>query len=283
MARARARRTLEFAAERREREAQERRNGKRSGPDYLLDDWPKVKARLRSAKRWALFLDFDGTLAGLRPRPAMVRLSRPVGRILGRLAHSPRIKIWLVSGRRKADLQRRARIAGVHYVGLHGWEREGNGALGGASQGMLLFAKNLLEDSLEKLPGVWIEDKGMAFALHYRAASLSAGRRARQELHKVMDAFRPELRVMKGKKVFEVLPREAEGKGAAVRALLGKLPAGTLPIYVGDDNTDESAFAVLPRGLTVRVGRDRQTRARYYLRSPQEVAHFLAGLEKETS
>ncbi len=238
---------------------------------------------MRSAKQWALFLDFDGTLTGIRPRPGMVRLARPVGKILGRLTRSPRIKIWLISGRRRADLRRRARIAGLHYVGLHGWERAGNGALGGAHQFMVACAKNLLEDSLANLPGVWIEDKSVAFAVHYRGASPSAGQRARREIRKVIDAFRPELRVVEGKKVLEVLPREAESKGGAVRALLQELPAGVLPIYIGDDITDESAFAALPRGLTVRVGKDPRTRARYYLHNPEEVARFLAGLEKETS
>ncbi len=238
---------------------------------------------MRSAKQWALFLDFDGTLTGIRPRPAMVRLARPVSKILSRLARSPRIKIWLISGRLKADLRRRARIAGLHYVGLHGWEREGNGALGSARQFMVACAKNLLEDSLANLPGVWIEDKGVAFAVHYRGASPSAGHRARREIRKVVEAFRPELRVVKGKKVLEVLPHEAEGKGAAVRALLAELPSGVLPIYIGDDITDESAFAALPRGLTVRVGKDPRTRAGYYLHCPEEVAGFLAELEKERS
>jgi trehalose 6-phosphate phosphatase len=67
----------------------------------------------------------------------------------------------------------------------------------------------------------------------------------------------------------------------SVRALLSQEPPGTLPIFVGDDLTDEHAFAVLPHGLTVRVGKNLRTRARFLLRDPEEVKVFLQKLEVE--
>jgi trehalose-6-phosphatase len=81
--------------------------------------------------------------------------------------------------------------------------------------------------------------------------------------------------------VWEILPHQIDGKGSAIRALLSQEPPSTLPIIVGDDQTDERAFAVLPRGLTVRVGKNLRTRARYLLRDPEEVNVFLQKLEVE--
>lgn len=78
-----------------------------------------------------------------------------------------------------------------------------------------------------------------------------------------------------------MLPRDIPGKGQAVREVLEKLPAGTFPIYVGDDASDESAFAALPHGLTIRVGMICFTRAMYRLRNPAEVRLFLEKLEAE--
>lgn len=79
----------------------------------------------------------------------------------------------------------------------------------------------------------------------------------------------------------EILPHQIDGKGPAIRALLCQEPPSTLPIVVGDDRTDERAFAVVPRGLTIRVGKNPRTRARYLLRDPEEVNLFLEKLEVE--
>jgi trehalose-phosphatase len=84
-----------------------------------------------------------------------------------------------------------------------------------------------------------------------------------------------------GHKVWELLPRQIDGKGSAVRALLAKLPPHTLPIFVGDDATDESAFGVLSHGLTIRVGKNPRTKARFRLRNPEEVKIFLGKLQAE--
>ena len=95
------------------------------------------------------------------------------------------------------------------------------------------------------------------------------------------ERFRPDLRVLPGKKVWEVLPAEVLGKGAAVLALVAQLPQPALAVYVGDDASDESAFRALPEGLTVRVGRERFTQARFRLRNPEEVREFLERLDAE--
>jgi len=248
----------------------------------LFAVWEDVASRLRRAKRVALLLDFDGTLVNLQARPGQVRLRDPVRRALTRLARHPRIVLVIVSGRALADLRRRVGVGGVRYLGLFGWEREG--AVAPAN----LRARRRIEEArmavgaaIRDLPGIWVEDKGLSVGVHFRGARPAVVRRASRLVRRALRPFRPWLRVLSGKKSWELLPSMIRGKGAAVSALFGRLPESTLPIYVGDDIADESAFWALRRGITVRVGRFRHTRARFRLRNPEEVLQFLRKLETQ--
>ena len=256
------------------------RAASRRGSRYLFDRWPEVVQRLRAAKHIALLLDFDGTIVPIQPRSEMVRLGLPTRRLIGRLAKHPRLTVCIVSGRRLADLRRRANVPGVRYVGLHGWEWD-NKTSGPPTDKILEQTKLLLKEHLGSLAGIRLEDKGISFAVHHRGATAGVALRAGALLRKTLKPFVPHLQVLKGKKVWEVLPPEVQGKGRAVRLLLEDLPRGTLPIYIGDDTTDESAFAELRHGITVRVGEHRRTKARFYLRNPDEIMGFLERLEAE--
>ncbi len=248
-------------------------------PRYLFDCWPEVARRLRAAKRLALFLDFDGTLVRLRRRPEDVYLADSVRRLLGRLARHPRVKLCVISGRRRADLRRRVMVSGVRYLGLHGWER-GDGAVSSApSQKLLQKARGLIEERVRGLPGIWVEDKGLSFVVHYRGARSGRARRAETAVREVLESLGAELRRLAGSKVWEVIPQEFGGKGSAVRRLLQEFSGPLLPIYVGDDTADEPAFAVLRQGLTVRVGLSSRTGASFFLRNPAEVLRFLEKLD----
>ena len=256
------------------------RAASRRGSRHMFDRWPEVAQRLQAARHIALLLDFDGTVVPIQPRPEMVRLSSPARRLIGRLAGHSRVTVCIVSGRRLADLRRRARVPGVRYVGLHGWEWDRKTPVSFEDE-VFREAKRLLEERLGSLAGIRLEDKGISLAVHYRGATSGAARRTGIILHTTLKPFGSHLHVLKGKKVWEVLPPEVEGKGRAVRLLLAELPHGTLPIHVGDDTTDESAFAELRCGITVRVGRHRGSKALFYLRNPDEVVVFLRRLEAE--
>ena len=134
---------------------------------------------------------------------------------------------------------------------------------------------------LRDRPGVRVEDKRMSVSVHTRGAS----RRERQQAHDLLaSTLRPfsHLYVLPGSQVWEVLPRQIMGKGAAIRDAVRRVRSPYLPIYVGDDTTDEPAFALLDRGITVKVGGSgRETRARYWLASPAEVRGFIERLEGE--
>ena len=128
-------------------------------------------------------------------------------------------------------------------------------------------------------PALRSRTKGYALAVHYRAAKPPAVRIAELVMLVARDHFRPGLRLLKGKGIWELLPRAIVGKGPATRRLLTGLPAGTFPIFIGDDTSDEPAFAVLRHGLAVHVGGQTKTKATFCLRDPGEVREFLERLE----
>ena len=251
------------------------------GARHLFDCWPQVARSLHSAPGFVLFVDFDGTLVPLRERPTDVPPLDPSWRkILRRLARCKRLTFYVISGRRLADLRKLLPVPGVRLLGLHGWEGRDVPPLD-KERGLVRQARRLLQQRLSKIPQIWLEDKGLGLAVHYRGAPPQSVRLARPIVLDVAKILGPHIHIIRGDKVWEILPHQIDGKGSAVRALLSQEPPSTLPIIVGDDLTDERAFAVLPRGLTVRVGKNLRTRARYLLRDPEEVKVFLQKLEVE--
>lgn len=246
----------------------------------LFDAWPALARRIRKAKCVLLLLDFDGTLVGFKPRPEEVRLDNSTRRLLSRLARHPRISLVFISGRRRADLRRRVSVQGARYWGLHGWEDVAGKRLSRQTRKAILRARKLLSMKVRGLRGVWIEDKQASFVLHFREASPRDARRARAAAQSALSSTGQPLRTLVGNKIQEFLPAELKGKGVAVKGIAAASPAGTLAVYVGDDTTDEAAFAALRRGLTIHVGYNSHTRARYRVDDPSEVRIFLERLGK---
>ncbi len=244
--------------------------------------WNRVSSRLRGANQVLLVLDFDGTLASLCARPGKVKLPSRTRAILQRLARHPRVRLCFISGRRWKDLHDRVGLKGVQYLGLYGGERCPAGAGLNVAAKFAQQVRRSLEKRMNGLHGVWIEDKGLGFALHDRGASSGNRKQAENLLHEALQPFRRRLRVIENQRGLEVLPRALEDKGAAMRALLRETyRRDLLPIYLGDDLSDEPAFAALRGGFTVRVGPRAHTRARYTLRDPEDARAFLERLEAE--
>jgi len=251
-------------------------------PRYLFRAWNEITERIRNAEILALLLDFDGTLVRIQRRPMQVRVSRRTKHMLDRLARHPKLFVAIVSGRHRHDLQTRIGIETLHYVGLHGAEAEGTNTRISKDAGKILaLAKRGARKQIASMRGMRIEDKGLSFAVHYRGATARVARAAKSCLLKLVAPLQHSLKVFEGAMVWEVLPNEIPGKGAAARVLLSELPKGTPAIYIGDDGTDESAFRTLRDQITIRVGKAKESHAKYYLRNTSEVIHFLLRLEVE--
>ncbi len=250
-------------------------------PDYLFDDWPEIAQRINSARKIALFLDFDGTLAPFRRQPAAVRLAASTRHVLERLARHPRMRIWIISGRRMSDVRARVGIDNIRYLGLHGLENGDYTLRLGPAWKPLEMAREMVMDHLGGMQGVWVEDKGASFTVHYRGVSNLIARRAHEGVRLILDRFHDDLRQLSGNRAWEILPTNQVDKGIAVIRELRRAGLSPLVIYVGDDGSDELAFAALPNAITVCVGPRHRTRAKFVLRNTADVRNFLRRLKKE--
>ena len=248
---------------------------------HLFVGWSEVAGRLRSAPAVALFLDFDGTLSPLCPRPEQVRLSGSMRSIVSTLARKPRVRVWVISGRRRADVRNRIRVAGVRYLGLHGWEGHQSASIKQETRQLLECLKARARQIVKSTPATWLEDKGMVLTIHYARASACDVSRVRQEMTRAILPLNGLFHGIAGERGFELVPAEMGDKGTAVRHELAIARWAALPVFVGDDAVDEPAFAALAGGITIRVGYPSRTRARFRLDDVQQVRTFLERLNKE--
>lgn len=250
-------------------------------PRHALRAWPEIGQRIHAAASFALFLDFDGTLVGIRRRPEGVRCPARTRKLLELLARRPHLWLGIVSGRRSRFLARLIGVGSIHYRGVYGAETQTSPLrISAPTRRALGHVRRALTRPLGKLAGAWIEDKGLSFVLHYRGARQPVARAAETALRQALAPFGRLLRIIAGTKTWEIVPGAIPGKGAAVSAVMKSLAPGSLALYVGDDDSDEAAFAALPDGITIRVGRPGNTVADYYLRSPAEVFQFLRRFEE---
>ena len=232
----------------------------------------------RPADDWALFLDVDGCLLELAEAPDEVTVPAPLPALLDQLAQRLDGALALVSGRALASLDTLFAPLQLTAAGLHGLERRSAVAtISSPPRSPALAAVHeearVLADGF---PGALVEDKGAALGLHWRRAPHAA-----DTLRSFAEAALPRLpgyRLQHGDHVVELRPAEGD-KGSAIRALLDEPPfRGRVPVFAGDDITDESGFAVVNAlgGVSVLVGDRAPSAAHFGLRDPAEVRAWLA-------
>lgn len=251
---------------------------------HLSRHWPEIAARIREASRVALFLDFDGTLVPIAPRPDLVRVAPAQLRILGLLARLPRLTVAIISGRRRVELQRFLQSRAISYLGLYGSERNGRLNIPALEKTALHRARLSMLENLSECPGAWIEPKRLSFSVHLSALNAREQRRARQITSTSVRPFLHSLHLFENIRDIEVMPRSFGDKGAAIREILSRPKyRRAFPIFFGDDFSDEPAFAAVRKGLSVLVGKPRPTQAQFQLRNPAEVTEALARLRQARS
>lgn len=235
----------------------------------------------RRGDRLAVFLDYDGTLTPIVNHPEDALLSDSMRQTLRSLA--ARVPVAILSGRDLDDVRGRVHVDGIVYAGSHGFDIAGAGGLrrelGAAHLSVLDVAETELREALDEIPGAQLERKHFSVAGHYRNVSQEDAFKVALAVDAVAARHR-ELRRINGKKVYELVPDIDWNKGKAVLWLLETLGLegrNALPIYIGDDRTDEDAFRALEkRGISIIVSEHPQaTAASYWLKSPDEVECFL--------
>lgn len=227
----------------------------------------------------ALFLDFDGTLVEIAPRPDQVTVDPALAPALLRLRDRLGGALAIVTGRPVGVIDGFLAPARLDVAGLHGVEHRAGGVVtgGGATDHPALRARVAdLHAAVDGLGSVLIEDKGASVAVHWRLATPSDAEKAEAAVRAVAAGLGAAYRLQLGKAVGEIVPASAT-KGHAIRAFAGQAPyAGRRAVFLGDDLTDEKAFAVVNAqgGVSVRVGPS-ETIATRRLPDPEAVRKLL--------
>lgn len=237
---------------------------------------PPSLAELQAQGPLALFFDFDGTLVDIAPAPDAIRVKPGLGAGLEALAARHGDRVALITGRSLSDIHRHVGTPRIAMAGSHGIERQSmTGEMLGALP-VAFPAEALAEIGrlAEGTPGLALEEKAFGAALHFRQAPELAERVA-AAAGAIAEAHG--LAVKHGKCVVEFV-RPGANKAGAVHAFMAKERfAGSLPVFVGDDLTDEDAFAAAEEhgGFGIIVGSRAPTCARFKLRDPAAVHEWM--------
>ena len=233
---------------------------------YILSKTSLPVVTRLARERTLCAFDFDGTLSSIADHPDQAVMRVRTENLLNRLALL--YPCLIVSGRARADVL--SKLSGVHIaqvIGNHGAETK----LSPGRHRRVDRWKAALELELGPVPGLWVEDKGISLAIHFRQSTQKADARRR-----ILAATRKleRARIIGGKQVVNVVGDNVPDKGDAVSAERDRLNCNWV-LYVGDDENDEDAFALGGNMVSVRIGRKLRTHARYYLRAQEEIDALL--------
>jgi trehalose-phosphatase len=261
-------------------------------PTRLTDLPPALPAHARfeleGRSDLAVFLDYDGTLTPIVDDPDDALLDEATRETIVRLAATTLVAI--VSGRDLDDVRSKVGIEGLAYAGSHGFDilhPDGTRRqLATAHVEVLDRAEQELHTDLGDIPGIRIERKGFAIAVHDRQVDDPELRARIAEVVTGLGGRYDELRATGGKRIHELRPDIDWDKGRAIETLLTELDAQDhLPVYLGDDLTDEDGFrAVRARGGIAVVVRgeddDRDSLAQAALETTDDARRFLDELHE---
>ena len=251
---------------------------------HLFQSWGGVENRIRKAEKVFIFLDYDGTLTPIMDNPEAAVLPEKARQILRALATHPRYKLAVISGRALDDVKKRVVVDNAYYAGNHGLEVTGPNLVWThpeAEKQVPTIGSVLreLQREIGEIRGIILEDKRLTLSVHYRLVREEELKRVKKAVKLV--AQRHNLAVATGKMVLNVKPMIQWDKGKAAEWLLKLAGGNVLPIYIGDDETDEDAFECLREGITVLVSeRKKRSKAQYYLLNTGEVSELLDRLTR---
>jgi trehalose 6-phosphate phosphatase len=250
----------------------------------------QIEAQVAGATSLVFYVDFDGTLAPIVDDPALASLSPETRAVLEEFSSREDVLVAVVSGRTLTDVKARVGLQGLVYSGDHGLQIEGHSLRfehpeAARCRDALTELNQQLIGLPLLLPGVQVESKSYTTAVHYRRAPDGTREQVETILQSLVPADHPLFVLTGGKMIIEIRPRVDWNKGTAVRWIHDRLQAdGALAFIIGDDRTDEDAFDALEDAITIRVGPEDSTAARFCLAGQNEVGemlHWLLSVWKE--
>lgn len=228
-------------------------------------------------RHWAWFLDVDGTLLEIEADPELVSADARLLRLLERLGRNFGGAVALISGRSLAQLDRIFGEQQLAAAASHGLEqRWPDGTVMNRASAAPKDSVRLVKEFAERHPGLVVEQKPFSIGVHYRARPDLEGA-VLDAMEKINAELDNGVRLMRGKMVVELLPSAAD-KGRAICSFMQARPfEGRLPVFIGDDVTDESGFAVVNEigGMSIRVGDATGSGARWQLRNVADLRGWL--------
>jgi trehalose 6-phosphate phosphatase len=257
---------------------------------HAFDLVPEWRARRQQEGHMLVALDFDGTIAPIVPHPDDARLIPAAKPVIEALAERSDTEIALISGRGLHDLRQRVGVEDVYYAGNHGLEIHGpdlDDTVAGARELVPRVQEcfRALEKAVGDVDGIFLENKHLSLSVHYRMIDDPAMQKhVEDEVEAVFRAHPMGLRLTTGKRVREIRPDIDWHKGRALLYIIEEIEtvrgAVRLPMFIGDDKTDEDGFAALPDfGAGVLVGpADADTAATCFVNTPDEAVMLLEQL-----
>ena len=229
--------------------------------------WKKINKH----DQYILFLDYDGTLAKFKDNPAEASPLPGIPEMISKIDKFKNISTCIISGRPINQLKNFIDIPGIYYAGIHGLQIDGFEPITIRKTDNLTRLKNILRENITD-NSIKLEDKKYVLTIHY-PPNFEQENELVNFISKYIDN---DYEIISGRNNLEVRPKDWN-KGHAVKFLTRKIAKTTaLPIYIGDDTTDEDAFKVI-KGITIYVKNDDnlKTNAEYYINNPEEVFIFL--------
>ncbi|KAL2453400.1 putative trehalose-phosphate phosphatase J [Abeliophyllum distichum] len=249
-------------------------------------------------KEIVVFLDYDGTLSPIVEDPELAFMTNEMRAAVRDVAKF--FPTAIVSGRCRAKVYNFVKLSELYYAGSHGMDiqgptkghkkqRKGNQSVfcqpAREFLPMIDEVHKILLEKIKFIPGAKVENNKFCLSVHFRCVDEKIWSELWEQVREVIKDY-PKLRLSQGRKVLEIRPAIKWDKGNALEFLLESLgydkSNNVLPVYIGDDRTDEDAFKVLRKrgqGLGILVSKNpKETNASYSLQEPSEVMYFLKRL-----